>query len=127
MFEEHLPNEWYVAINGNQRDELYELEKVREFHLNSPDSKIQVLNSKLAHNPDAVWLEYREVDEGAKNRSDTVGFSYILAIVIPIVGFFLGLALITNDKTRTHGVGIVTLSVVLGIIYGAIIATISSQ
>ena len=122
MFQDQLPDQWYIAVNGNQRDELYSLEQIRQFHLSSPTSHIQVLNSQFAAEPSPHWLQYGEADQSA---GSAVGCAYVAAFLFPIVGFLVGLALIPNDKTRSQGVGAVMLSVIMAVIYWIIFLSVS--
>lgn len=113
MFQERLPDKWYVSVNGNAKDELFTLDQIREFHINSPTSRICVLHSYCAKNPKPEWLEYHEskqVDDESTSGAAVLG--YIMAVLIPIVGLFIGISLISSDKARCHGVPIIVTSLI---------------
>ena len=119
MFKNNLPDQWLVAVEGHKRDEVFTLDQVRQFQENSPKSDIQIINVTHARDPKAKWLRYGAEDS---SKSSAIGCGYVFAIFIPIIGFFFGLALLTNDKTRNDGLGVTICSVIFFFIWWVILA-----
>jgi hypothetical protein len=101
MFQTQLPDQWYVAVNGNQRDEIFSLEQIRQFYLNSPTSQIQILNYGLASDPAAQWLLYREMESYNNvpwyRRSGINSMCVLLGLIFGIFILFTVVVLLTGD------------------------------
>jgi len=119
----NLPDEWLIAVGGNMANEVYSLDQVRQMHVNSPTSIIQVLNTAQRQNPNAEWVVFQEVDKAAK---ETAGCAYTAAIFIPIVGLLIGLFMIANDKTRSGATGPIFLSIFMMAVWWVVIIAINS-
>jgi hypothetical protein len=126
----NLPDEWLIAVGGNMANEVYSLDQVRQMHVNSPTSIIQVLNSAQRQNPNAEWVVFREVDKAAKNAEksakETAGCAYTAAIFIPIVGLLIGLFMIANDKTRSRAFGPIVFSIIMMVVWWVVIIATNS-
>ena len=125
-----LPDEWLIAVGGNRANEVYSLDQVRQMHVNSPTSIIQVLNSGQGQDPNAEWVVFREVDKAAKDAEKsakaTAGYAYTAAVLIPIVGLLIGLFMIANDKTRSKAAGPIVLSLLMMVVWWFVIIAIHS-
>ena len=117
----NLPDEWLIAVGSNMANEVYSLDQVRQMHVNSPTSIIQVLNASQRQNPNVEWVVFREVDKAAK---DATGCAYIAAIFIPIVGLLIGLFMIANDKTRSKATGPIILSIIMMVVWWVVVLAI---
>jgi len=118
MFQHRLPDQWYVAVNGHKRDQLYTLEQVRQFYLSSPSSRIEVLNSQLATGETEKWLLYREVDTSSEMRKQ-IGILLIIGGLICSIYFAAYSTSVSTEFGGVHNVGLMQnreLGLVAGII-----------
>lgn len=126
----NIPDEWLIAVGGHIANEVYSLDQVRQMHVNSPTSIIQVLNVAQRKDPNAEWVVFREVDKAAKDAEksakETAGCGYTAAIFIPIVGLLIGLFMIANDKTRSRAGGPIVLSIIIMVVWWVAIIAINS-
>lgn len=122
-----LPDAWYISVAGNTANELYTLDQIRTMHANSPSSIIQVLNSSQSQDPNAEWVVFREIDrersKADKSAKETAGCGYTAAVLLPIVGFFIGLFMISNDKTRPKAGGVILVSIVMTFVWWVVFSS----
>lgn len=117
----NLPDEWLIAVGGTMANEVYSLDQVRQMHVNSPTSLIQVLNATQLQAPNAEWVLFREVDKATKDAGKSAkemgGCAYAAAIFAPPIGLLIGLFMIVNDKTRSRAGGPICLSVIMVVVW----------
>lgn len=117
----NLPDEWIIKVGGAKAIEIYSLDQIRQMHINSPTSIIQVQHSKQSQDPRAEWVVFREVDRAAKNAEksarEIAGCAYTAAILMPAIGLLIGLFMIVNDKTRSRAFGPILLSLLMFVIW----------
>jgi len=65
------------------------------------------------------------VNEASSSSPGLIGAGYIFAVLIPLVGFILGIVVATRPDNRTskHGIWIIVLSVVVFVIFLAAITS----
>ncbi len=112
-----LPDKWFVSLDGDLSKEVFALMSVHKMKQEKPSRIIQILNAQHSDSEFPEWFHFVLHNNQQESSQSTITLAYATAMLIPFVGFLIGLFMISNEKTRPHSTGPIIVSVVFSLVW----------